>query len=184
VRQSLGRRARRRRRLVLFDGRAITVLDADAGVYAQAPQPGSIDDTLGYFVRDLRMRMPRALLMTTRLPSVLADVVKSIDYVESTEILGAPTRHIAGRTENVDFLFWINDGASPLPLRVVVTCRLSPGQPQFWANFADWNVSPQLSQATFELAQLPASKQIPFAVQVSRSTESNQRPGANWEIEP
>jgi hypothetical protein len=169
---------------VLFDGRLITVLDVDAGVYAQAPQPGSIDDTLGYFVRDLRMRMPLALLMTTRLPSVLAGVVKSIDYVESTEILGVPTRHIAGRTENVDFQFWIKEGMSPLPLRVVITYRLSPGQPQFWANFADWNVSPQLSQTTFEFAPLPASKQVPFAVQVSRSTESNQRPGANGEIEP
>jgi hypothetical protein len=92
---------------VLFDGRLITVLDAEAGVYAQAPQPGTIDDTLGYFVRDLRMRMPLALLMTTRLPGVLAGAVKTIDIVDSTEILGMPTQHIAGRTDNVDFQFWV-----------------------------------------------------------------------------
>jgi hypothetical protein len=130
------------------------------------------------------MLMPLALLMTTRLPSVLAGVVKTIDYVESTGILGVPTQHIAGRTDNVDFQFWIKEGKSPLPLRVVITYRHSPGQPQFWANFADWNLGPQLSRATFEFAPPPGSKQIPFAVQVLRSAESERRPGANGEVEP
>jgi len=100
---------------VLFDGRLMTVLDAEAGVDAQAPQPGTIDDTLGYFVRNLRMGMPLALLITTRLPGVLAGAVKTIDFVESTAILGMPTQHIAGRSDNVDFQVWIMEGKSPLP---------------------------------------------------------------------
>jgi hypothetical protein len=79
------------------------------------------------------MLMPLALLMTTRLPSVLAGVVKTIDYVESTGILGVPTQHIAG---------------------------------------------------PFEFVPPPGSKQIPFAVQVLRSAESERRPGANGEVEP
>ena len=103
------------------------MLDAEAGVYAQAPQPGTIDDTLGYFVRDRRMRMPLALLMTTRLLGVLAGAVKTIDHVESTEILGVPTQHIAARTDNVDFQFWIKKGKSPLPLRVVITIGIRRG---------------------------------------------------------
>ena len=169
---------------VVFDGRRVSVLDADNDVYAQVPQPGTIDDSLAYFVRDLRMRMPLALLLTTRLPDVVARSVTTIDYVESTEILGVATHHVAGRTDNVDFQFWIRDGKSPLPLRVVITYTHSPGEPQFWANFADWNTSPQFPDAAFEFKPPTGAKQIPFAVQVRRSAEADQQPNAKGEIEP
>jgi hypothetical protein len=69
-------------------------------------------------------------------------------------------------------------------LRVVITYKHSPGQPQFWANFADWNTSPQFPDATFEFKPPPGAKQIPFAVQVRRSAEADQQPGANGEVEP
>jgi hypothetical protein len=169
---------------VVFDGREVSVLDADNNVYALVPQPGTIDDTLAYFVRDLRMRMPLALLLTTRLPDVVAGSVKTIDYVESTEILGVATQHVAGRTDKVDFQFWIREGKSPLPLRIVITYKNSPGEPQFWANFADWNTSPKFSDATFAFKPPPGAKQIPFAVQVRRSAEADRQPGANGEVEP
>ena len=165
-----------KRDLALFDGRDITVFDADAAVYAKAPQPGTVDDALVYFVRELRMRMPLALLLTTRLPDALPSRVQSIDFVESTEILGVPTDHIAGRAENVDFQFWIKQGQHPLPLRVVITYRKSPGQPQFWANFADWNTSPKIGKTTFEFSPPPGARQIPFAVQVSRAAGTPQPP--------
>jgi len=51
--------------LTLFDGRRITAVSAGFNVYAQAPQPPSLEDALVYFVRDLRMRAPLALLLST-----------------------------------------------------------------------------------------------------------------------
>jgi hypothetical protein len=173
-----------KRDLAIFDGRNISVLDADADVFAQAPQPPLLDDALAYFVRGLRIRMPLALLLTTSLPSALPGRVKTIDYVESTEILGAPTHHIAGRTENVDFQFWIEKGEQPLPLRVVITYKLSPGEPQFWANFADWNTSPSIEKSTFVFVPPPGARQIPFAVQVRSAIESPPAPAGNEEGAP
>lgn len=173
-----------KRDLVIFDGHHISVLDADAGVYAQAPQPGTVDDALGYFVRDLRMRMPLALLLTTRLPDILHGTIRAIDYVESTEILGVPTHHVAGRADRVDFQFWIAEGERPLPLRVVITYPNSPGKPQYWANFADWNTSPQLPKTMFQFTPPPDARQIAFAVQVQRSAATPQPPASNAEIQP
>lgn len=37
--------------LVVFDGRNISVLNAEEGVFAQAPQPGILDDAIAYFVQ-------------------------------------------------------------------------------------------------------------------------------------
>lgn len=155
-----------KRDLAVFDGRNISVLDADAGVYAQAPQPGGLDDALAYFVRELRIRMPLGLLLTQDLSSTLPGRVQSIDYVESTEILGVMAHHIAGRTANVDFQFWIRQGAEPLPVRVVITYVQSPGQPQFWANLVEWNTRPAIGPATFVFTPPQGARKIPFAVQV------------------
>lgn len=171
------------RDVAVFDGRTISVLDADSRVYAQAPQPATVDEALGYFVRDLKLRMPLALLLTTRLPDVVANAVRTVDLVESTEILGTPAHHVAGRTDAVDFQFWIADGARPLPLRVVITYRQSPGQPQFWANFADWNTSPTLAAETFRFAPPADAQRIVFAVQVPRP-ERPSGPAAAGEIQP
>jgi hypothetical protein len=131
-------------------------------------------------VRELRLRMPLGLLLSTRLPEILPGRVRSIDYVESTEILGVPTHHVAGRAENVDFQFWITEAAQPLPRRVVITYVNSPGQPQFWANLADWNTSPQLPKDTFEFVPPRDARRIPFAVQVARP----QAPAMSGEVQP
>jgi hypothetical protein len=73
------------------------VLSADDNVYAQAPQPPSIEDALVYFVRDLHMRMPLALLLSTHVSTELPILAKEVDYVESTQIRGQAAHHLAGR---------------------------------------------------------------------------------------
>lgn len=159
-----------RRDVAVFDGSTISVYDADGNVYAQAPQPGNLDEALYYYVRELRMRMPLALLLTSRLPESLTGSVESVDYVEHTDVLGIPAHHIAGRTGNVDFQFWIRDGAQPWPLRVVITYVNSPGAPQFWADFADWKADPEFRAATFDFSAPASANRVPFAVQVQPAT--------------
>lgn len=162
--------------LLIFDGKTLSVLNGDRGVYAQAPQPGGIDDSLVYFVRDLRMRMPLAQLFTTRLPAELPSRVKALDYVESTEAWGVPTHHIAGRTDNVDFQFWLTASEHPLPVRVVITYVHAPGAPQFWANFIDWSTSPKFGETTFRFTPPAGAQKIPFAVQVRHAPPSAANP--------
>lgn len=170
--------------LTLFDGKNVTVLNAEDNVFAQAAQPGSIDDTLVYFVRDLKMRMPLARLLTTRLPVDLSKRVKTIDYVESTDINGVPTHHLAGRTDDVDFQYWITEGDRPLPLRVVLTYVHAPGQPQFWANFSNWNTSPQLPRTTFEFSPPKGARKLAFAAQLAQSDGGRQPARPVQEVKP
>ena len=152
--------------LVVFDGKTLTVLNGELGVFAQAPQPGSIDDAVVYFVRDLGMRLPLAALLTSRLPAELETRVKAVDYVEYTEILPVPAHHIAARTDTVDFQVWIADGDKPLPLRVVLTYVNEPGQPQFRAQFLDWRLQPPTGADVFRFDPPKDARQIAFAVQV------------------
>jgi hypothetical protein len=170
--------------LALFDGKLMTMYNADAGVYAQVQQPGLLDDALVYFVRDLHMRMPLAQLLSTHLGTELPALVKELDYVESTDLLGHAAHHIVGRTDSVDFQFWIAEGDRPVPYRVVIKYTQEPGQPQFWSEFSDWNTSPKLANSTFQLSLPKDARKIAFAIQVSRPGQAKQPAEANREAKP
>src|SRR5215467_12559620 len=95
------------RSLLVFDGKEIITFDETSKAYAQASRPGSVDDAVVYFVRDLGMRLPLAVLLTSRLPAELQQRVQSVEYVEKTATLGAPAYHLVGKTATVDFQLWI-----------------------------------------------------------------------------
>jgi hypothetical protein len=151
--------------LIVFDGKTISVLDGDANVYAQAPQPVALDDAIVYFVRDLGMRLPVARLLTSRAPDELEQRVRSLVYVEQA-VVPVPAHHIVGRAGNVDVQLWIADGDRPLPLRIVLTYLDQPGQPQFRAQFLDWRTELPGGADTFRFTPPPGARRIAFAVQV------------------
>lgn len=168
---------------VLFDGNHLTIWTGDGRIYAQAPQPGSIDDTAVYMVRDLGMRLPLAPFFTTRFPLELERNVTFADYVDTTNVFGEPAHHVIGQTDSVDFQVWIADGERPFPRRVVLTYRNEPGQPAYWADFIDWNARPRIVKSTFEFKPAPDSRQIVFAVQIPAIDNAPTAPDAPTEGE-
>jgi len=169
--------------LLVFDGKHITLLDERAKVYAQVPQPGSLDDAIVYFVRDLQMRLPLARLFTDRSAEELARRLQSVIHVEQTELLSVPTDHIAGRVGNVDVQLWIARGDRPLPMRVVLTYFEEPGQPQYRANLEDWRTGPPSSPETFSFSPPPGARRIVFAAQMP-SRRSSAAQGGDVEARP
>ncbi len=152
--------------LVLYDGKNITVFSPSQNVYAQASKPGGIDEAVVYFLKDLHMRLPLAALLLSRFPEEIQRRTRSLDYVERTEIEGRPTHHLAGRTETVDYQVWIAEGAQPLPLRVVLTYKNAEGQPQFRAEFSDWNFSPEVQDSQFAFTPPEGARKISFLAQL------------------
>jgi hypothetical protein len=149
--------------LLVFDGKQITTFDDSTRTYAQASHPGTVDDAVVYFVRDLRMRLPLAVLLLNRLPAELQQRVESVKYVEKTTTLGAPAYHLVGQTPTVDFQLWIADGPQPIPLRAVLSYKDAPGQPQFRAQFSDWDFSAQTPESAFNFTPPVGASKIPFA---------------------
>lgn len=154
------------RTVAVFTGTDLALLDVSNKIYASAPQPGGLDESIVYFVSDLHMRFPMAMLLMTRLPVELERRVRSVDYVETSRLFGTPAHHLAARADTVDFQVWVRDGDQPLPLRVVITYRDEPGQPEFRADFSHWNLRPAISATTFK-AQVPTGAQkVAFAAQL------------------
>lgn len=160
--------------VVHYDGNDISVFSPNGNIYAQASKPGGIDEAVKYFLQDLHMRLPLAVLLVSSLPEEMEKRTQSIDYVEKTNILGQVSHHLAGRTETVDFQVWIAEGAQPLPLRIVLTYKNADGQPQYRAQFSDWNMAPQINDSTFAFIAPEGSQKIAFVAQLPALT-----PGAS-----
>jgi hypothetical protein len=166
------------RSLVVFDGKEISTYDEAGRAYAQAPQPGGIDETLVYFVRDLGMRLPLAALFLGRAATELERRVRSVAYVEKTGILGVPAHHLIGRTDTVNFQVWITDGDHPLPERIVLTYPGVPGQPQFRAQFSAWNLAPEPADSLFTFTPPADASRIPFAAALPQYGPATPRASA------
>jgi hypothetical protein len=165
--------------LTVFTGKEIVLIDETSNVYATAPQPGGLDDTLVYFVKDLGMKLPLAVLLVSQLPAELKARVRSVDYVERTTIDGSPSHHLAARTDMVDFQVWVADGDKPLPQRVVISYKQAKGEPQFWAQFSDWNLAPALDDSTFLAKPPDGAQKVAFAAQLPRLSPAARKPSAD-----
>ena len=170
-----------KKNIVVYDGKDITIFSPSDNVYAQTAKAGGIDEAIKYFLKDLNMKLPLAVLLVSQLPAELERRTESLDYVEKTSIYGQAAHHLAGRTETVDYQVWIAEGDQPLPLRVVLTYKLAEGQPQFRAQFSDWNLAPQIDNAQFAFTPPEGAKKIAFLAQlpniVPGASENPAHPG-------
>lgn len=147
---------------VVFDGRWITAYKPAENVYARVEKAGTSDQALVYMVRDLRATLPLARMFTTGFPADLRKRVTAVSFVEACTLFDVPTDHIAVRTAEVDMQLWIATGKEPLPRRIVVTYKSSPGEPQFRADLSDWSVKAGKDRSTFAFVPPPGAEQIKY----------------------
>jgi hypothetical protein len=151
-------------RILVFDGKQILVYNVTENVYAKAEKVGSVDDAVNYLVGVLKIPLPLAKMFRTNFSAELERLVEEIDYVELDVLTDVPTDHLAVRTRDVDFQIWIPQGKEPLPRRIVITYKNSKGEPQFRADFSNWNLSAKGVKGPFTLTPPKNAEQIPFIV--------------------
>jgi len=134
---------------IAFDGQAITVFSLTKKLYASSKIKGDIDSAITYYVKDLGMRFPLAMLYVINLPDEFGRRVREAEIVETLILNGVSYFHLVVRADNVDFQVLLPETGDPLPLRIVITYKFEVGQPQYWANFSNWNLSPNPPESSF-----------------------------------
>jgi hypothetical protein len=138
-------------RILVFDGKQILVHNVTENVYAKAEKVGSVDDAVKHLVGVLKTPLPLARMLRTNISAELEQLVEEVD-------------HLAVRTRDVDFQIWIAQGKEPLPRRIVITYKNSKGEPQFRADFSNWNLSAKGVKGPFTFTPPKNAEQIPFIV--------------------
>ena len=162
---------------LIYDGREISFSSSSDNIYAITPKPGSLDDAVKYLVKDLKVRLPLAMLLLSTFPAELEQRVTAADYVEFDTITTPPSHHVAARTDAVDFQVWVAAEGNPLPQQVIITYKLEAGQPQFWAEFKNWNLAPSISPSLFAFTPPQGAEKIPFLVDLRESVGAVQKKG-------
>jgi hypothetical protein len=164
----------------VFDGKQIAVFNVQDKVYATVAKPGTVDEAIDYFTQNLDMRMPLGELLASDLPQLLQERLREADYVEQATIAGVLCDHVALRAERADVQLWIAGGDQPLPRRLVITYTRAEGQPQFWAQFSDWNLSPEVSDSLFAFTPPTGAVKIAFA---PRRPDGSETSGQRGEVQ-
>jgi hypothetical protein len=159
-------------RQFIFDGKEISVFQANANVYASTARPGSVDDALSYLINDLGMRLPLSEMLSSAIARSLPEKVRSAAYVERSFIAGVACDHVVFYGDKAVMQLWVARGAKPLPQRVVITYIHDDGQPQFWAQFSNWDLAPVVSDSFFVFAPPPGARKVAF------SPREKMQPGA------
>jgi hypothetical protein len=149
---------------LFFDGQTITAFKVDDNVFARIEKTGTLDNVLVYLSKELKIILPMARMLHTDFPQYLEKAMTSINYVEDNPLFDIPTDHIAVRSNEVDMQIWVAQGRKPLPRRIVLTYRNAPGQPQFWTDFLDWDLSPMIDTDSFTFTPNEGAERVPFIV--------------------
>jgi hypothetical protein len=161
-----------------FDGKEIAVFDSDQKVYATAEHPGTIDEAFNYFVDQLQMPLPLSQLFSSTLPGML-DSTPFLRYVDTQTIAGVRCDHLVGRRKGVDFQVWVAQGDQPVFQRLIISYKYAEGEPQFWAQFSDWNFSPDVPDSLFAFTPPEGSEKIPFAPRTQAKAETSEKKGGS-----
>ena len=162
-----------------FDGNSLTLYDKNQNVYATVIKKGNLDQAFDYYMDELDMPMPLAELFSEKHPFDINKSVISSMYVGESKINGFACDDLAFRTQEVDLQVWIEQGKKPLPQRMIITYKESPGNPQYRARFSDWNLSPKLKDSLFEFKPPKDAEKIQFSTRINKGqiTEDKNKGG-------
>jgi hypothetical protein len=158
-----------------FDGKTFTMFSPKEDVFSQLEKQGSVDDVMKFIVLDLQTPIPLSMLLLASIKEELEKRITEVDYVEQTSIAGKPADHLAARTADIDFQVWVAQGDQPLPLRVVITYKSAPGQPQFSADLSDWNLAPKIEESAFAFSPPAGAQAIPLMVALPNVAAAKRR---------
>jgi hypothetical protein len=147
---------------LIFDGKTAIAYSAAKNKYATIPVPeGTIQGMLQEAVGRLGIDFPLADFLTEAPNKAFLTGVTSGRVVNTVMIDGAPCLHLFFfQPPGIELELWLEKSEQALPRRLIVTYRDLPGQPNFIAEFSDWNFDIHPSDADFAFQPPPGAEQV------------------------
>jgi len=145
-----------------YDGRTLTLVNPEDGVYATVAAPDTLDAMIDFARDAVDVIAPAGDLITTDAYTRLMADTSSGFVVGKSFIDGVRCDHLAFRGDGIDWQIWIEDGARALPRKYVITTLALGGAPQFEISMRNWTLTPDVSARQFEFTPPPGARQIEF----------------------
>jgi len=149
-------------KLLIFDGKTLTLYDKYKNHYASLDAPGDTDAALDKAYKDYGLRVGLAELGSAKLGErATRDLVHAL-YVGLHRVRGVDCHHLAFDKKDVHYQLWIAAGDKPVLRKMVINQKKLPGSPQWTAYFSYWNFSPTFPENMFTFTPPPGAQKIKF----------------------
>lgn len=137
------------------DGKKVTLIDDNHGVFAWIKDPGDIDEMMVFMLEKYGVSTPLADLLSADPYAVLTEEATSGTYEGIHHVGGLKCHHLAFTGIDIDWQIWVDVGAVPAPRKLLITYKKLPGEPQYTAVIEKSEILPELSKDDFK-AEVPA----------------------------
>jgi hypothetical protein len=144
----------------VYDGKSLTLYQPQDKVFAQVAAPATLEEMLDLAREKYDVVAPFGDLIFKNAYDILMDGVTEGIVVGKAVIEGVVCDHLAFRAPDLDWQIWIQEGAQPLPRRIVITTLDLPNAPQFAVTVTRWNLEPSFDAQTFTFTPQAGMKQI------------------------
>jgi hypothetical protein len=149
-------------RVFRFDGRTrnVALLDVGKNLYAQAPAPPTVEETLDALHDMFNVTIPLADLAVDDVYDALNTQVRTGAYVGLHEVRGVKCHHVAYSNDTIDWQIWIQESGDPVPRKIEITYKNEPGDPRYTAFLDDWNLDDKTPDSEFDFKPPEGSRKI------------------------
>ncbi len=141
-------------RTTWYDGKNLTVLEKERNIFAVVAVPETIEKMFDFTFERYHLTIPLADLMFRKPYDILIANVRTGKYAGIHKIGKWSCHHLVFRQDTVDWQIWIDAGKTPVPRKVLIIYRDTPGRPEFSAILDRWDFSPKISPGLFD-AKIP-----------------------------
>jgi hypothetical protein len=146
---------------LVYDGKTLFIYASQGNKYASIPVPGTIEGMMKEAMGRLGVDFPLADFLSDAPDKAFLSGVTEGEVVNTVIIDGIPCLHMFFvQPPGLQLELWVENNAQALPLRLIVTYRSLPGEPNFVAAFSNWNFSIHPSDADFVFQRPPGAQRV------------------------
>lgn len=134
-----------------YDGKIMTLMDTELGVYATEAVPDDIDSCMDHLMDKYGFSPPLVDLVYQDPYQILIENAEFGFYVGLHNVVGVRCHHLAFVQKNIDWQIWIEDGKQLVPRKIVITYKNIPESPQFSAVLSEWDLDAHLPDTLFNI---------------------------------
>jgi hypothetical protein len=175
-RMSIDVRSDRKNERIYYDGTTFTVFQPTIGYYASFPAPPTLGELVDVLEQKYGIDLPMADLFRLGTNDGQLAAIRGASFVGYSTVKGSVCSHFAFRQADVDWELWIQEGAQPLPRKLVITTTTEKTQPQH-TSVMTWNLSPTLEDQAFVFTPPANAQRIEFDVTKAGAASRSSKAG-------
>ena len=151
----------RRNERLYYDGKTFTVFGPNTGYYATFAAPGTLGELKDVLEKQYAIDLPLADLFYWGTERDGRAAIQAATRVGVANVDGFVTDHFAFRQKDVDWELWIEQGARPVPRKLVITTTSEKSRPQH-ATVLNWDLSAKFEDQLFTFVPTDKVHKIEF----------------------